>query len=102
MGDGRFQVVAASDDEFRRAVADPENNSLWFGAAFVDRLRTAGKLLGPGECYSYKLLPMLGGDWQPANFVVYEVVHHFRVWGPIHEQLRELPDGATIEFKIGE
>jgi hypothetical protein len=100
VGDGQFQAVAASEDEFRRAVADPENNSLWFGAALVDQLQAAGKVLGPGECYCYLLPPILGGEYQPANFRVYEVVHHFRVWGPIHEQLRDLPDGATVEFKV--
>jgi hypothetical protein len=102
VGDGQLRFVAAGEDEFRRAVTDLDNNSLWFGAALVDRLRVAGKLLGTGECYCYLLLPMLGGAYEPDNFRVYDVVRHFRVWGPIHEQLRELPDGATVEFKFGE
>jgi hypothetical protein len=39
---------------------------------------------------------------KPANFRVYDVVTPFRVWGPIHEQLRDLPDGATVEFAVVE
>jgi hypothetical protein len=93
MGDGELQVVAANDAEFGRVTADPENNSLWFGATLVDQLRAAGEVLGPGECYCYVTLPMLGGEYDPVNFRVYDVVTHFRVWGPIHEQLRDLPDG---------
>jgi len=102
VGDGQLQAVAASEDEFRRAVTDPDNNCLWFGAALVDQLRAAGKVLAAGECYCYLQLPMLGGEYEPDNFRVFDVVHHFQVWGPIHEQLRDLPDGATVEFKVVE
>jgi hypothetical protein len=102
MGDGQLQQVAASPAEFERAAADPDKNSLWFGEVLVDQLRAAGKVLGPGECYCYLQLPMLGGEYDPANFRVYDVVTHFRVWGPIHEQLRDLPDGATVQFEITE
>ncbi len=100
MGDGQLQEVAASEAEFEQAAADPDNNSLWFGAVLVDDLRAAGKVLGPGECYCYLQLPMLGGTYEPGNFRVYDVVTHFRVCGPIHEQLRDVPDGGTVEFKV--
>ena len=43
-----------------------------------------------------QMLPMLGGKYEPDNFRIYDVVTHFRVWGPIHEQLRDLPDGARL------
>lgn len=100
MGDGQLQVVADSLGDFEQAAIDPDNNSMWFGAALIDDLRSDGKVLGPGECYCYLQLPMLGGAYEPANFRVHDVITHFRVWGPIHEQLRDLPDGATVEFKI--
>jgi hypothetical protein len=100
MGTGRYQAVAASEEEFQRVVQDPDNNSLWFGAVLIDELLAAGKILGPGQCYCYRQLPMLGGEYEPANFVIYDVAHHFRVWGPIHELLRDVPDGTTVEFEI--
>jgi hypothetical protein len=100
IGDGQLQPVASNMAEFERVAADPDNNSLWFGAVLVDQLRAAGKVLGSGECYCYLQLPMLGGKYEPGNFRIYDVVTHFRVWGPIHEQLRDVPDGATIEFEV--
>jgi hypothetical protein len=100
VGDGRFQAVAADVYEFRRTAADPGEGGVWFGAALVDQLRAAGKVLGPGDCYSYLRLPLLGGEYEPANFRVYDVVTHFRVWGPIHERLRDLPDGTQVEFVV--
>lgn len=100
VGLGQLQTVAANEDEFQQLVADPDNYSLWFGAVLVDSLRRAGKLLKPGECYSYWTLPMLGGEYEPGNFRIYDVVTHFRVWGPIHEQLRDIPDGTQVVFKV--
>ena len=100
MGDSQLRQVAASEAEFERAAGDPDNNSVWFGAALVDQLRSAGNVLGPGECYCNLLLPMLGGEYEPANFCIHDLVTHFQVWGPIHEQLRDVPDGATVEFEI--
>ena len=76
-------TVADNPDDFRRAAADPENSDYWFGAVLVDRLRAAGKMLLPFECYSYITLPILGGKYTPDNFVIYPVVRHFRTWGPI-------------------
>jgi hypothetical protein len=100
LGDSQLRAVTANEAEFLRAAADPGNSDFWFGAVLVDQLRAAGKVLDPGECYSYLRLPMLGGEFEPANFRVYDVVRHFQVWGPIHEQLRSLPDGAHVEFVV--
>ena len=100
MGDGRLHAVATDEAEFGCLAADPENGSLWFGAVLVDQLRTAGKVLRPGECYCYLQLPMLGGEYEAANFRIYDVVTHFRVWGPIHEKLRDIPDGEQVVFEV--
>jgi hypothetical protein len=100
VGAGELRNAAATEAEFHRTATDPENNSLWFGAALVDELRAAGTLLGPGQCYSYRTLPILGGGYEPSNFIVYPVEYHFRVWGPIHEKLRDIPDGTEIEFRV--
>jgi hypothetical protein len=100
VGDGELRTAAANEAEFRRAVVHTENGSLWFGAALVDKLRAIGTLLGPGQCYSYWTLPILGGKYEPSNFTVYPVEYHFQVWGPIHEKLRDLPDGTVVEFRV--
>ena len=102
MGVGQLRPVAADVAEFGRLATSPDDGDFWFGGPLVDRLVEAGKVRAPGECYSYLTLPMLGGEYELANFRTYDVVRHFQVWGPIHEQLRDLPDGATVEFKVVE
>jgi hypothetical protein len=100
VGGGELQAVAPDEGGLRESLRDPETTGLWFGGLLVDRLRAAGLVLGPGECYSYLHLPMLGGEYEPGNFRVSDVVRHFRVWGPIHEKLKDLPDGTRVEFLI--
>ena len=101
VGSGEVQPVARHEDHFRELLRDPENAGLWFGKTLVDSLRTSGVLLRTGEVYSYQTLPILGGEYTAANFRVYDVVTHFRVWGPIHEKLKDVPDGASIKLVVG-
>lgn len=101
IGGGRLENVAENEAEFRTVVTDPEKFGYWFGSVLVEDLRAAGKTLEPGECYCYITLPLLGGEYEPSNFRVYDVVTHFQVWGPIHEEIWNLPDGAQVEFEIG-
>jgi hypothetical protein len=100
VGSGELKVVAHDERQFRESLRDTENSDFWFGEALVDQLREAGISLRQGECYSYQLLPMLGGEYKAQNFRVYDVVTHFRVWGPIHEKLKDVPDGAQVEFVL--
>jgi hypothetical protein len=100
MSIGEMQIIAADEVEFERFAAGPVNRSTWFGTRLVDQLRASGKVLQPGECYSYLKLPMLGGEYEVANFRIYDVITHFRVWGPIHEKLRDIPDGVQVEFRV--
>src|SRR4051812_8652293 len=60
MGVGEPEVVAVGEQEFRTALANEDNRNLWFAVRLVDALRAAGKVLGPGEVYSYRQLPLLG------------------------------------------
>ena len=50
---------------------------------------------------SHSSIPVLAIQL-PGNFRVYDVLTHFRVWGPIHEKLKDLPDGAVVEFRVTE
>lgn len=44
---------------------------------------------------------VLGGDYEIGNLVAYDEVRGMRVRGGLAEQLRDLPDGAEVTFKLG-
>lgn len=92
MAFGDLQTIADNQAVFRQSLADPENDSRWFGSVLVDTLRASSRVLGPGECYSYRRLWLLGGRNEPDNFVIRDVLKHFRIWGQIHEQIEDYLD----------
>lgn len=102
VGSGALEVVAKDREQFEKLLTDPENVDLWFGRPLVDSLRKANMNLNPGECYSHQMLPILGGEHEPANFRIVDLQTHFDTWGPIHEKIKDLPDGTTIELKVVE
>jgi len=59
----------------------------------------AGITLIEGKCYSYKQIPILGGDYTVENTCVLPIKEHFGVCGSIHHQIKELPDGAEVTIK---
>jgi hypothetical protein len=102
VGVAELTAVAADAEEFARQMDDPEQVDLWFGPRLVEALRAEGRRLTDGECYSYEQLPILGGEFEPANFRPRDLQTHLDVWGPIQEKIKDLPDGSTIEFVVGE
>lgn len=73
---------------------DGQDHYLFGG--FVDRAVEDGVLPGPADCYDFKLHPKIGGLIDYGNVEVRNFVVALSIRGQLHEQLRELPDGARI------
>ncbi|HEY5906607.1 MAG TPA: hypothetical protein VIZ31_01110, partial [Vicinamibacteria bacterium] len=59
-----------------------------------------GMVPEPSECYSYVQLPVLGGDYTRGNTRVVSIAHHYKAFGPIHEKLKDIPDGTHVKFDV--
>ena len=55
-----------------------------------------GLRLARGQCFSYRLPPMLGGVWEPANFEPTDLSVHFSILGQVCRQVRALPEGTPV------
>jgi type VI secretion system (T6SS) immunity protein Tdi1 len=95
-GAGQLQQIAASVDEFQQLRQQRQNVDQWFIPLLVGDLITGGVRLAPGQCYSYKKPPILGGEIEPANFEPTDLSVHFSVLGQIHKQIKDLPPGTKI------
>ena len=98
---GTLEQVAASPDELARRLADLEfvNEHLVPGL-FVD-LRDAGRTLGPGQVFSWRTPPALGGELVAGNLEPADIAVHFSLTGQIHRQIADLPEGTPIpEIRI--
>ena len=100
VGDGTLQMVAQNRNEFWEKLDDENVANDWLMIPVVDRLVAAGKTLRPGECYCYRLLPILGGGYGIDDFVVKDLAFVYASFGPIHERIKDLPEGTQIEFKV--
>ena len=97
---GSLTKLAENRDDFATLIDEDDNADDWLMIPLVDRLVAAGVLLKPGECYSFLIPPVLGGDYTIENTVVLPIIEHYGVYGSYHEQLRGVPDGTKVVIKV--
>lgn len=96
VGTGVLSEVAASFDEFKSLLSDKEFVLNYFAVEMVADLRRSGCLLDPGQIYSFKIPPVLGGEYVLSNVEPSDIAVHYSVAGQIHEQVSNLPEGTPI------
>lgn len=94
VGAGKFEKIADSEDEFKKAIAANVND--WFLPQLLGDLLTSGVTLDRNECFSFKKPPVLGGDYSLENMEPTNLSVHFSIMGQIHQQVKDLPDGMPI------
>jgi hypothetical protein len=100
-GTGHLKQIAESLDEFQRLRQQRAQADEWFIPQLVGDLIASGVRLSPGQCYSYKKPPILGGQIEPDNFEPMDLSVHFSVLGQTHKQVKDLPPGTKItDIKI--
>ena len=100
VGVGSLKQVASSKDEFWEKIDEPGRAGDWLAIPLVDALVASGQTLGSGQCYSYRQLPVLGGDYEIGNVIIKDIAFHYAAFGPIHERIKNLPDGTKVTFKV--
>jgi len=95
-GTGQLQKVAENIDQFNLALIDIDNIDKWFLASVVLDLIEKGMTLKENQVYSYKLMPILSGDYSVENFDMTDISVHFSITGQICKQIKDMPDGTKI------
>ena len=100
LGGGSLRRIAANREEFFEIVDQGNNADDWFAIPLVDQCVASGLHLEPGKCYSYTVPPVLGGQYSVENISVSDIAVHFSFLGQIHAQIRDLPDGTSVELRV--
>ena len=100
VGSAELQRVAENEHLFKEAWQDDETYNYWLGPSLVQECCEAGLVRMPHECFSYVMLPMVGGQFKPSNFKVRTLRSHLDGWGPICEQLTRFPDGSRVRIRV--
>ena len=95
-----YAVVAKNETDFFEWLLDPDKMTEWFLAPLLETVQASGKALDPGRCYSFVTPLGLGGELKPENVMAIPIEEHFKCWGEVFRQIKDLPDGAQIHLKV--
>ena len=95
-GRAELNYVAENREQFLKLLTDKETTDNWFLSGLVNQLISEGKILEENEVYSFKTLPILGGDFSTENFDTTDISVHFSICGQIHKQLWDAQDGTKV------
>lgn len=95
-GSARLTRIAESADEFKQLMQQTEHADEWFTPQLIGDLIEGGTRLAPGQCYSYKVPPMLSGKFELDNFEPTDLLVHCSTCGQIGRQIQNLPEGTKI------
>ena len=97
---GDLTKIANSLDEYLTLLRKEENIDNWFLPLLVEKIVAAGKTLKEHEVYSYKKLPIIGGEYSVDNIDPTDMSIHFALSGQICEQIKDLPDGTIVNINF--
>ena len=101
VGAGHLQRVAESREKFCAKLDEQGAADDLLMVPIVDQLVASGTVLGPGQCYSYRMLPTLGGSYKADNRMVFPIREHFGGWGSVQRQISDVPVRFQM-FQMGQ
>lgn len=103
VGAGQLIRIADSAQAFEHLLGDRAFVDGYLCPDLVGLLRAKGMVLQPGQIYSYRVPPALGGERTLENIETSSVGVHFSIAGQISRQIAGLPVGTpitNIEIKL--
>ena len=97
---GALTKLADSLEEFEQLLNTHENIDNWFLPKVIENLLQSKIILKKNQVYSYKKLPIIGGEYTIENIEPTDISIHFWFAGQIYEQIKNLPDGTKIKIVV--
>jgi hypothetical protein len=97
---GELEKLAESREHFEELMLESNNANTWLLIPLVDKVVSSGKQLEPGKCFGYKIPPVAGGKYEPDNIAIKSIKEYHSFLGYFYEKIKDLPNGAKIQFKI--
>jgi hypothetical protein len=100
VGAGTLSRLADNRDDFCSKIDEGDNANHWLMIPLVGQLVAAGIHLLPGQCYGFKIPPVIGGEYTIENCAAISIPDYLGSTGSIHDQLRGVPDGAHVRLRV--
>jgi hypothetical protein len=95
---GQIKRIADDIQHFNELLNDFSNVDNWLLATLVDKKIKNGIMLKENEVYSFKIFPILGGEYSVENLEPTDISVHFALTGQLHENIKDIPDGTKINY----
>lgn len=96
VGEGTLELVAADMPAFEACLQDRQFVLGAFVPGIVARLHEEVRPLDPGEVYSYRVAPRLGGDYAIDNLAPCDITQHFDTLGRAYRPQSPAADGQAM------
>lgn len=101
-GRGEITRIADNTAEFR-ALMETEEAEYWLLPKLIAEAVAAGKVLAPGQCYGFAILPVFAeGEYAADNLAALPAWEVYGLSGDIHRQIRDMPDGGKVRIRVTE
>ena len=95
--EGTLTRVCGSRQELATILESDEGKNHYLFAGFVQRAAREGMSLGVGECYGFKVAPILGGAMGFENVEKRNLAESLHAAGQMHEQVRKRQEDGNRE-----
>jgi hypothetical protein len=97
---GSVEALAESKESFLQKIDIDNNASDWLSIPLVDKCVSSGMILNKGECYAYKIIPLIGGSYDINNIYKANIVAYLKYLSDISHQLKNVPNGTKINIEF--
>ena len=94
---GEVTVIADSVPEFHVLAELADYQERWFLASLVSALGDRRPVAG--QCFAFRTPPLLGGELQPANVVLWDRAAYLEGLSTLFRKVLPLPPGTEIVLK---
>lgn len=95
--EGLLSQVASTGDEFMALLSDVDFVMEHFAVNLIAPLLKEEESIQDGMLYGWKKPCVLGGEFSTDNLEPTDIEVHFSLQGQIWNQVKDLPEGSTID-----
>jgi hypothetical protein len=94
---GELTHAFETPEEAQKRLATDEGMDEYLLAGLAFAAAEAGLVPGATEILAYRVPPVLDGEFEVTNLVVAPFAETVRRAGELHDQIKDLPEGAEVE-----
>jgi hypothetical protein len=94
--EGVVSTIAPDMSAFENLMLAQDFRDEWFLTGLMVGARGVGLILQPGECYSFQIPPVLGGEVSAANLAKLPLVAQMAIASQIHRQVSQMSPGDEV------